>query len=255
MMQDFIADLIACLRFFSRLPLGPGDGAMPDFRSAARALPLAGAIIGGCGAAALLGARALGLAPPIAATLAVAALLLAAGALHEDGLADLADGFGGGATRERKLEIMRDSRLGSYGASALILALLLRVLAVATLAGRGAGLAALALIAAGAVSRAAGLFPLFLLTPARADGAGAAARAPSPATMRMALQLAAALALAPVIAGVSLKSALVAFIGAQIAGIAVARLAERQIGGYTGDVLGAAQQAAEIVALLALSSA
>jgi adenosylcobinamide-GDP ribazoletransferase len=254
MTASFLADLAACLRFFSRLPLPPDDGAMPDFRRAARALPAAGALLGGCGAAALLLARALGLAPPIAATLAVAALLLATGALHEDGLADLADGFGGGATKERKLDIMRDSRLGAYGAAALILALLLRVFALAALCDASALRAALALVATGAVSRAAALLPLYLLPPARADGAGAAAQAPSLGTLRAALGLAALFALAPLVAGAAPKGALLAYACALLAAFGVARLAQRHIGGYTGDVLGAAQQFAEIAALLMLSA-
>jgi adenosylcobinamide-GDP ribazoletransferase len=253
MLSEFRADLLACLRFFSRLPLPPDDGAMPDLARCARALPAAGALLGACGALVLLLARGVGLAPPVAATLAVAALLLATGALHEDGLADMADGFGGGATRARKLENMRDSRLGSYGASALLLALLLRIFALAALTERGAGLAVLALIASGATSRAAALLPLYLLPPARGDGAGAAARPPAPAVMRAALLFAAAFALTPVFAGAGLRASALAFAAALFAAVGVAKLAEKQIGGYTGDVLGAAQQSAEVAALLLLS--
>ena len=97
------------------------------------------------------------------------------GALHEDGLADVADGFGGGATRARKLEIMRDSRIGAYGAIAIALALILRVGALAAALDGGFWRAALSLMLVAALSRAAALTPLALLPPARADGAGAAA--------------------------------------------------------------------------------
>jgi adenosylcobinamide-GDP ribazoletransferase len=256
MSARFSHDLSACLRFYSRLPVpaGADGGAMPDFRRAARALPVAGAIIGACGGLALLLARLIGVPPLPASVLAIAALVAVTGALHEDGLADVADGFGGGVTRAAKLEIMRDSRLGSYGAAALVLALLLRAAALAAIAGQGDWRAVLALVAAGASSRTAGLLPMMILAPARADGAGAAATKPDGDAMRMAVALATVVSLLPIAAGVSLGIVVVADLGALIAAALVARLAERQIGGYTGDVLGAAQQAAEIAVLLALSA-
>lgn len=255
MATPFLDDLLACLRFYSRLPVpAPLGHDMPDFRTAVRALPVAGALIGVCAAAALLLARAVGLPPLLAAALAVAALVLVTGALHEDGLADLADGFGGGATREEKLEIMRDSRLGSYGAIALILSLLLRVGALAAVAERSTIEAAAVLLLAAAVSRTAGLAPIMILVPARDDGAGHAAMRTFEAALRTAALLAAAFALPALAAGASLAAILVAFAGAVGAAYAVAKLAERQIGGLTGDVLGAAQQAAEIAALLAFSA-
>src|ERR1700735_5265271 len=101
-----------------------------------------------------------------------AALVVATGALHEDGLADVADGFGGGATRARKLEIMRDSRIGAYGAIAIALALILRVGALAAALDGGLWRACSSLLLVAALSRAAALRPLALLPPARADGAG-----------------------------------------------------------------------------------
>jgi adenosylcobinamide-GDP ribazoletransferase len=252
--HPFVEDLAACLRFYSRLnlPAAPGGAALADFARALRALPVAGAIIGGAGGAALFCARAIGLPAPPAAVCAVAALVAVTGALHEDGLADVADGFGGGATRERKLEIMRDSRLGSYGAIALALALMLRATSLAALTERGLGLAIFSLICAGAVSRTAGLLPLLLSAPARRDGAGAAMPRPTGDAPRLALILAGAASAPLLFAGVSVGQLIGADIAAALAAFAVTRLAERQIGGYTGDVLGAAQQAAEIAVLLAL---
>ena len=227
---------------------------MAGFAEALRALPLAGASIGGIGALALALSRSLGLAPLVAATIAVAAIVAATGGLHEDGLADVADGFGGGGTPARKLEIMRDSRLGAYGGLALGLSLLLRVFAVAALAERSTLLAAAALIATGALSRTAGLAPLLVLPPARPEGLGAAMPRPSSRGLLLALALAALLSLAPALCGAPLGRILLADLAACLAAILTARLADRQIGGYTGDVLGAAQQAAEIAALLALSA-
>jgi adenosylcobinamide-GDP ribazoletransferase len=254
--QTFLEDLYACLRFYSRLPTPSmaGAGSMPDFRRAVRALPLAGALIGLCGGASLLLARALGIPPLPAAACAIGALAAVSGALHEDGLADLADGFGGGATRERKLEIMRDSRLGSYGAMALIVSLILRVSALAAIAEHSALLGAAALIATGATSRAAGLAPLAMLQPARSDGAGFAALRPNPDSFRLAIFFAGIVSLLPAMGGMHLGQIALADFGALAAAAFVANLAKRQIGGFTGDVLGAAQQAAEIASLLLLSA-
>ncbi len=227
---------------------------MACFAEALRALPLAGAVIGVIGAFALALSRALGLSPLVAAALGVAALVLVTGGLHEDGLADVADGFGGGATRDRKLEIMRDSRLGAYGGLALGLSLLLRVFALAALAERSTLLAAAAMIATGALSRVAGLAPLLMLAPARPGGLGAGMPRPSSGALTQAAGVAALLSLAPALCGATPGQVVIADLAAGLAALLVARLAERQIGGHTGDVLGAAQQAAEIAGLLALSA-
>jgi adenosylcobinamide-GDP ribazoletransferase len=255
MAAPFVDDLLACLRFYSRLPVpAPAGHEMPDFRTAVRALPIAGALIGACAAAALVCACGLGLPPFLAAALALVALVALTGALHEDGLADLSDGFGGGATREEKLEIMRDSRLGSYGAIALVFSLLLRVGALAGVAERSALEAAAVLVFVAALSRTAGLAPIMILTPARADGAGHAAMRPFETALRSAAMLAASLALLPLGAGASLLAVALAGLGAIGAAYATAKLAERQIGGLTGDVMGAAQQTAEIASLLAFAA-
>lgn len=248
-------DIRACLRFYSRLPVAAGsDGhVMPDFARASWATPLAGAVIGAVGAGALIVAAILHLPPLVAATCALGALALTTGALHEDGLADLADGFGGGSTREQKLAIMRDSRLGAFGALALCVASLLRVSALAATLQRGVWLAIFAIVAASALSRAAGLIPLVTLLPARSDGAGASAPTPSPSALRRALYIGGAIACLPLLGGATLAQTVVAQLAALGGALGVSKLAERQIGGYTGDVLGAAQQAAEIGVLVALS--
>src|SRR5580693_4709978 len=125
-------DVADALRFFTRLRLGePGPSAALDFGRIAWAAPVAGAAVGLAGAVVLALTTLLGLPLLLRAGLATAALVAATGALHEDGLADVADGFGGGATRARKLEIMRDSQVGAYGAIALALALILRIGALA----------------------------------------------------------------------------------------------------------------------------
>src|ERR1700679_2679481 len=121
-------DIADALRFFTRLRVGePSLNASLDIDRIAWAAPVAGVAVGLIGALALALATLLGLPMLLRAGLATAALVVATGALHEDGLADVADGFGGGATPARKLEIMRDSRVGAYGAIAIALALILRV--------------------------------------------------------------------------------------------------------------------------------
>ena len=169
-------DIADALRFFTRLRLGaPAPAAPLDISRIAWAAPVAGAVVGLIGALVLALTALLGLPLLLRAGLATAALVAATGALHEDGLADVADGFGGGLTRERKLEIMRDSRIGAYGALALALALILRVGALAAALDGGLWRGSLSLILVAALSRAASLTPLALLAPARADGSGAAA--------------------------------------------------------------------------------
>jgi adenosylcobinamide-GDP ribazoletransferase len=249
-------DLAACLRFFSRLPLPalPFDDdshAALDLARLAPMVPIAGALLAAIGALALGLAHRLGLPPLVCATIAVSALVLVTGALHEDGLADVADGFGGGATRERKLAIMRDSRIGTFGAAALALSLMLRVCLLAALLGHGAGAAAAGLIVAGAASRGAALLPLTLLPAARADGLGAANALETGgafAACLVAFIVAAALG----VGFLGFGRAMLGFILALAAALAMTWIARRQIGGQTGDVAGATQQMAEIACLCGL---
>jgi adenosylcobinamide-GDP ribazoletransferase len=252
-LRNALRDLLACLRFFSRLPL-PATGdphAAPDLARLARMVPVAGAVLGAIGALALGFAEALALPPLVSATLAIGVLVLVAGALHEDGLADVADGFGGGTTRERKLEIMRDSRVGAFGAAALALALMLRIAALAALIDQGRGAAA-ALILAGAASRAFALLPLALLPPARTDGVGAGAgRLEAGHALAVGI-VASVFAIVLGIAALGFWHAILALILALAAALGVTRIARRQIGGQTGDVAGAAQQLAEIACLIGL---
>jgi adenosylcobinamide-GDP ribazoletransferase len=231
------------LAFSTRLPLrrlSPADG---NLAQAVWALPLAGLVVGAIGAAAYALAHRLGLPPWPAAALALAATLLVTGALHEDGLADTADGFGGGQGRERKLAIMRDSRIGTYGVCALTLALLLRASAVAALAAPGA---AAALIASHTAGRAAVPLLMLFVGPARSDGLSYAAGQPTPAGVLAA----AVIGLVVVIAGLGFVHAIEAAVVLVIVIALMAWLSVRQVGGQTGDVLGALEQAGEIVILL-----
>jgi adenosylcobinamide-GDP ribazoletransferase len=182
---------------------------------------------------------------PLAAVLALLAATLATGALHEDGLADLCDGFGGGRDRARRLEIMRDSRIGSYGALALGFAVLIRVLALSSLSG---STGTLALIGLSAVSRAPLPLALWLMPPARHDGLG---RAAAGVGARRSL-LAAGFGLG--FFALCLPGALFALPVMALAAFGLARLAMARIGGQTGDVLGAMQVVTELVGWLCLST-
>jgi len=241
------ADMAACVRFFSRLPLPPVNvlddpAAPPDFIRIARAAPLAGAVIAlpAAGLGLILGLTAL---PPMAmALLIAAALTLVTGALHEDGLADVADGFFGGATRERRLEIMKDSRIGAFGALALVFSILLRTAFFAALLDRFSVADTVLLVVTGeSVSRFLMIWQWQRLPLARPDGLAARFGKPSHQSLRQALALTTALLLPALLAnpiGGIVAGCLLAAIFAQVCG----RLAVAKIGGTTGDVLGMVQQ-------------
>lgn len=257
--RGLLSDLATCLRFYSRLPVPrlPGESdphAVPDFRRAPRMLPAAGLILALPAALTLLIAWKLGLGPFLAAGLALAVAVLVTGALHEDGLADVADGLGG-ATRVRRLEIMRDSRVGTYGATALVITLALRMGALATLLDRAGAAAAVALVLAASLSRVAALAPMMLLGPARPGGLGAAVGSPEASTLWVALGLGAVLAALALPFGLPVSGILAMIVLGGLAALGMTRLAAEKLGGQTGDVVGACQQVAEIAALLALVAA
>lgn len=236
-------DLGACIGFLTRFP-APW-AAEPDrrFADALWAAPLVGLLIGLAAALVFGLALFLGLPTTIAAALAIAASLLATGCLHEDGLADVADGFGGGRTAGEKLAIMRDSRIGTYGVLALAIGLILKWATLSTFLSFHVALAAL--IAAHTVSRA--LMPAFMhLVPrARDDGlvAGIGQVGGAPSLTALILGFAGLLFLGflpAVLAAVLLALWL----------LALRIIAERQIGGQTGDVVGTLQQGGEIIVLL-----
>lgn len=248
-MRNLLADLAAALGLLTRLPAGwlPQHNSAAGFARSIWAYPLVGLGIGAAGGAVMAAGLWLGLPPLVAALWSLAATLLLTGGFHEDGLADTADGFGGGRARARKLEIMRDSRIGSYGVLALVLALGLRAAALAALPAQPATLLA-ATATAAALGRGATLGLLRLLPPARPDGVAAGLGRPGGVPMLVGLALAAlpaALLLAPM-------TAVAAILGTALATLLLARLAWRQIGGQSGDVLGAGAVLGECVALTVL---
>lgn len=238
-MHPRLAEAALALGFLTRLPLGRDLSPLPSLAAAAWAWPLAGLAV------ALPGAGLLAWAPgPVAAILAVGLAAWLSGGLHEDGLADLADGMGG-RDPARRLEIMRDSRIGAHGALALGLVVGLRIAALAVLPMAGAAFVALAML-----SRA-GMAGLMLMPPARREGLGAGAgRPPVPV---LAAGLAIALAASVLLLGPGRAALAVLAVALAQAGIAL--IAARHLGGQSGDVLGAAQQAGEAAGLAALALA
>lgn len=219
-----------------------------------RAVPIAGAIIGCIGGATVLVSDLLGFGAVVASVICLATLTLVTGAFHEDGLADTADGFGGGSTPERRLEIMKDSRIGSYGGAALILAYALRIACLAELIARiGALSGAGVVVFTASLSRTAALIVMARLPPARMIGSSYAAGQPPARAVLIAFATCAVLA---IVIGVAapLPGLGVAYGFVFAVGIALlmTRLSARLIGGQTGDVGGATQQLAEIAALLGL---
>ena len=243
-------DLLVAARLLTRLPLGRGNTARPAEPAThpARCYPLVGAGIG------LLAGLAYGLAawlalPPFAAALAaLTAAILVTGALHEDGLADVADGFGGGSDPTGKLAIMRDSRIGTYGVVALVLVLAVRGGSLAALAGPASALAAL--VTAHSLSRGGLATLMWALPPARSDGLAVATgrTGGADALAGLAIGVVGALLL------LDLEVAIVAILATATLQTGLALQARRQIGGITGDVLGAAQQLGEAAVLLVACS-
>lgn len=239
----------AALRFFTRIPVPRWVGHSEDqLNHAARWFPAVGWIVGAIGAAVTLGALQLWPAP-VAVLLGMVATLLVTGAFHEDGLADTIDGFGGGWTREDVLAIMKDSRIGSYGAIGIGLALLLKFSALGELlAVLPEPTFAAALIAGHAVSRLASSALIHFLDYVRAAGKA------KPLATRMGggeLACAALCGLAPCLflpwAPVAIALGMTALIT-----LIAARYFVKRIGGYTGDCLGATQQITEIAFYLGL---
>jgi len=255
--SDIGAQFRLAAAFLTRLPVDPADsaadGAPADLSRAMWLFPVVGFGIGGAGAIALAALSWAGVPAAVAATLAVGIVVWLTGALHEDGLADLADGFGGGGTREQKLEIMHDSRIGAYGMLALAVVIVAKIAALAAIAAVDIGAAVGALIAAATWSRSMFAPTMRWLPPARDDGLGALAGTPNEGGTWKGLALGALLAALVLITPAG-GGVLIVLIAGGLGAFAIGWLALRQIDGYTGDVLGGVQQAAEAAVLIAASA-
>jgi adenosylcobinamide-GDP ribazoletransferase len=241
--------LAAAAVFFTRLPLSARlalDG--QDFRRAITYFPLCGWLVGAFSALVWwLSARAM--PASIAAGLALVAGVLLTGALHEDGWTDVCDGFGGGHTKERILEIMKDSRIGAFGVLGLVLLFGLKWQALAALPG---ALVPTALVAGHALSRGMAATLMASLDYARAEGPSKS-RALVVRLGGARLAFVVATALAPLV-----LLPLRAWWGAAalvVLSPVLARYFRKRLGGYTGDCLGAAQQLGELVFYLVVLGA
>jgi adenosylcobinamide-GDP ribazoletransferase len=244
-LEERAEELKASIVFCTRLPLVRATPiAGGAIAKGAWAFPIAGLLVGLIGAIVYALAHRAGLPPWPAAALTVAATLVATGCLHEDGLADTADGFGGGKTREQKLGIMRDSRIGVYGVCALAMSLLLRVSMLASFA--DTHFVVWALIASHGAARATMPALMFLLPPARSDGLSFDAGRPP----QESVAAAAVLALLILLICLHPVRGIVALIFLGVVVALMAWLSLRQIEGQTGDVLGAVEQVSEIMILL-----
>jgi adenosylcobinamide-GDP ribazoletransferase len=253
---------LLALQFFTRMPL-PGRlarwaGYSPQMQQACLAyFPLVGALVGAAGAicfdVALRLLPDVGAAPWVAAVLGTIVTAMLTGAFHEDGLADLADGLGGHVGRERALEIMKDSRIGSYGAMALMLSLLLRIGLVVALAQVDPALAAWAWFAGHAFSRLMPVGVVAVLPYIRGDDAKSAITASRAGGRVMAGALFwALLALALACWRYSALFWIAGVAACMLAWAAMYRLLRRRLQGYTGDALGATQQVCELAFYLGL---
>jgi adenosylcobinamide-GDP ribazoletransferase len=232
--------------FFTRIPVGTTQYRDTDWRWAAAHLPAVGIVVGGASAGTYATARGLG--AHVAANLAVVVSIGLTGAMHEDGLADSADALGGAMDRQHLLDILRDSRIGTYGAVALVGSLLSRVLLIAQLDSAWS----LVLMAA-----AARLWPVWLMaslpyvSPSRGKGHAVVRAGYVQAVVATAWALAAALALAH--SGVvDMGSSGAALASAAGLTLLAGRWFRARAGGITGDFLGATEQACEVTILLVL---
>jgi adenosylcobinamide-GDP ribazoletransferase len=225
--------------FLTRVPI---DDPEPDLGGAVSWYPVVGAAIGLVCALTYVGAGRLW-GQPTAAVAALAAGAMITGAFHSDGLADMADGFGGGWNREQRLEIMKDSRHGTYGVVSLVL---LFGAQISTLAGLSPAQGAGALVAAQCLGRGASVALLVVGRPASASGLAAKSVMSNPRATLLAASAVSAAVTAAAFGG----WAIVAITAAAVAAGAVGLLASRKINGITGDVLGASEQLAELAVLL-----
>lgn len=241
--------LLLAVEFLTRVPATPAAAYSPArFRESVRHYPLVGLLIGGFAASVFAVCAAL-LPTSVAVLISTALTMLLTGAFHEDGLADTFDGIGGGVSAERSLEIMRDSRVGAYGAAALLMAVLIKVSALTSL---GVTPTVVALICAHGLSRWSSVLVIATSTYVRSEGTGKPTAAGiSPGALLFASMVALTSLALPFI-HISPAAAAGALAGTA-AGHGVARLIfEKKIGGYTGDCLGAVQQITEVCIYLGI---
>lgn len=241
--------LLTAVQYFTRIRVPAWVGHAPErLTGAVRYFPVIGLIVGASGAA-VMWLAALVLPVPLPAILSTVVTILMTGAIHEDGLADTCDGLGGGATRERMLEIMKDPRIGVFGAIALMLMLVLKI---ATLSLMPLWTALAALVAVHAFSRFCAVLVIF--TGRYVGSADRSRSAPVVERVRIGDVLVAAVSGLPALVVFGPRAIVAVIVALAMVGL-LSRWCVRRIGGYTGDTLGATQQVAEIGCYVALLAA
>lgn len=239
------------LQFFTRLPIPAWVGFEASWlQHASRYFPLVGCVVAAI-AAAVYVVAALVLPAPVAAVLSTAGSIYLTGAFHEDGFADTCDGLGGGLTPERVLEIMKDSRIGAYGAIGIVCMLAAKLSALAMLPPR---IAVGALFLAHPLSRLAAASLIWKLDYVRGEGK-AKPLAQQMTSAEFAIALLSALLPVPVLLGsgwIAFDAVLGALLAALLAALWLGRKLHKRLGGYTGDCLGAVQQVAEVFIYIAV---
>jgi adenosylcobinamide-GDP ribazoletransferase len=241
-------DIAAAFMLLTRIPVPWNriSKQAPDLGASLWAYPLVGGGVGGLGALIFVACQMLSLSDPIAVIIALCGAIFATGAFHEDGLADVADGLGGGIDRTCKLDIMRDSRIGTYGGLALLLAIFLKIAGLTSIS---VDMIPSAFIVAAIVSRLMIVFTLKIFSPARKDGLSTQTGKPTLARIGIACLLSGLSLL--ILTGVQVGAFV--FLSAFLAMAIMGLIANRQVGGFTGDALGAVQQLSELAIILTLS--
>lgn len=252
------ADIARAIGFLSRIPMPQAafSGYDGKLDRVARAFPVAGVVIATLPALVFFLMLSLHGDRLMSALVALSVMCILTGALHEDGLADCADGIGGGRDREHSLSIMKDSRIGTYGAISLVLSFALRAAAVAAIARAEAPFAAaLALPAAACISRSALVWHWHRLPPAKPDGVAAASGQPNESAMQTAVVSGCLLAGLLIWPSLGLLPLVCALLAAGLSTVAFTRYTRMRLLGHTGDTLGATAQISEIASLCALAMA
>lgn len=246
---NFGDDLLMALRFYSRLPTGSSPHERPDLNRIAPVLPLASFVIGLVPAVVLLLLEWMGVPTFFAAAMAVAVMVVISGAMAEDAIADAADGLFGGDSIDRRLEIMKDSRHGTYGVAAMALLLIFRVTAAGSVI---APLEAAALLlTAPLIARSGALWLTMALPAARSGGAAAGAGKVTPRNFVIGAAITVIVSFASAGFAVGIAGLLAAYGICAIVTLGWVVMCRRLIGGQTGDLIGALQALLEIAALTA----
>lgn len=254
--ENLVTETARALSFLSRMQIPDRyfvghDGSLS--RTVA-AFPLAGFVIALPAALIVYGFSALSVEPVLIALVAISLQIMLTGALHEDGLSDTADGLGGGRSRDKALAIMKDSRIGTYGALALILSVMIRVAALSILVRElSPQSAALAFVTAAVLSRTLMVWHWSFLPTARSEGIAASAGKPDPDAVRIAFALGAVITATLCLLSLPFHAWFVAVALGLAATVIFTRHVRRRIDGHTGDTIGASQQLCEIGFLLALA--